>query len=361
MLTINRKEFTDAFLAAASCVSSRTTIDIIKNVLVVAKNGEVTFTATDSENEIQVVAEGDSKEPMRFAIPADRFSALLKEVDGDQLTISVSERVADVSCGDSNYKIPLVDPDAFPNTNNESGVAVGIPGSRLIECLRRTVVAIDEKNTKYNLGGIEVAIEDSRVVFVGTDTRRIGVDIIPAECESGLVQIIPRKLCQLLLGVIDPTQQVRLSLLKNRLIAKQGDHLTVSGKYLAGLFPRWTKVVKENPQFNGKVQVPPKQFASVIRRALVTSATESRGVTVTFTEKEISVENQTADVGRSRAKMPCSYSGPETSVLILGDFILDALGSIGEPIVDIGIVDHLNPVVFSCGSYRHAIMPLYLE
>ena len=101
--------------AVIGVVERHQTMPILANVLLVAKDGELSVTATDLEvgirlsiTRIQVETTGS------ILVPADKLGAIVRECDDETLAIEVADNICHIRGSDSHFQVFAQDAKEFP-------------------------------------------------------------------------------------------------------------------------------------------------------------------------------------------------------------------------------------------------------
>ena len=88
---VNSTVFAQALGAVIGAIEKRTSIPVLGGVLVVAKDGRLSLTATDLELSIRTLVDADVKVDGSAVVPAKKLFDYVKLVSVDVLSFSLSE------------------------------------------------------------------------------------------------------------------------------------------------------------------------------------------------------------------------------------------------------------------------------
>lgn len=362
VLTCDLKTFTEQFASVAACCPSRTDREVLKNVqmfsagdgfaMLLASNGEVHMRRT-----IEAKCDG-----MRTLLPSNRLLAILRELDSGTLELGASSGKISVKAGSAKFDLQVASADEFPEVPEfDDDQQIAVNSMELRNMLRRTLFATDADSTRYALGGVQFQFNGGSLTLASTDSRRLSV--IECLCSKhGLTgfapaSVIPAAALKLLDKCLTSDGEVLVSV-KSNTASFSFDGVSISCQLVQGRFPDYRRVVPEQSQIRGRVLIVAKSLASLVRQANITTDETSRGIDLTFTEKDLTASSGVKGIGQSRATMPISYQGPKLTMTFDGRYLGEFLKVAGDETVDVQLIASDDRALFVSGGWTHVIMPL---
>jgi DNA polymerase-3 subunit beta len=112
---ISKEAFLDGLQKVQYVVSSRTTLPILSNVLLVAKDGRLQFTTTDLDVGITGSVEAQIEKEGATTLPAKRLVSIVRELPSSEVEVSVdAKNHASIRSGPSFFKIIGLGETEFP-------------------------------------------------------------------------------------------------------------------------------------------------------------------------------------------------------------------------------------------------------
>ena len=113
--SISKDVFLEGLQKVQHVVSSRTTLPILSNVLLVAKDGRLVFTTTDLDVGITGSVEATIDKEGATTLPAKRLVSIVKELPSSEVEVTVdSKNYATIKSGPSTFKIIGLSESEFP-------------------------------------------------------------------------------------------------------------------------------------------------------------------------------------------------------------------------------------------------------
>ncbi len=366
-ITCQRDALMTAFSLAASIAPTRSPKEILQNVKATASGGKLTLTATDMEVGIRLeVEEGVEIETEGTALlPVQRTMAILRESNDETLSIETDDSGVRITGSRSKFKLPGSNPDEFPTvTSFEEDKYHVLPTRLFREMVKRTVFATDAESSRYALGGVLLEMDESNVIAVGTDGRRLARmegtgESIGGHQATGSSTIVPTRAIQLMERALDDKDEtVDVAARANDLLLRT-PRAVIYSRLVEGRYPNWRQVFPKREKAVQLDMTVGPLFAALRQAAIVTDH-ESRGIDFTFADGTLKLEASTADIGESQIELPIAYDGESITLTMdhryLADFckVLD-----NEAVFIMEIESGTSPALLSTeDGYGYVIMPM---
>lgn len=334
-LSIERADLLKALNHVQSVVERRNTIPILSNVLIRAKDGKISFTATDLDIEIVETVEAQIEQEGNVTAPAHTFYEIVRKLaDGAQVALV---KLADdprmqVNAGRSRFSLPSLPEDEFPVLSADGlGHSFTMHAKDLVQLIDKTRFAVSTEETRYYLNGIHLhAMEEDTPCLraVATDGHRLALAQTPlpegAAGMSGI--IIPRKTIQevrRLLDGVDDDIGLEVSEAKIRFTI---GNATLTSKLIDGSFPDYERVI---PRDNGHIlKIDTSIFAASVDRVSTISTEKSRSVKMTLEADTLTLTVNNPEAGQGVEEVSVDYDAEPLEIGFNARYLLDILGQI---------------------------------
>lgn len=357
---ISKEAFVDGLQKVQHVVSSRTTLPILSNVLLVAKDGRIQFTTTDLDVGITGSVEAQIEKEGATTLPAKRLVSIVRELPSNDVEVSVDgKNHASIRSGPSFFKIIGLGEAEFPPLPDFAGAKeFKIPQVVLRDGLRKTAYAISNDETRYVLNGIFTSFRDGKLTLVATDGRRLAMvdaDLeFPASHETDV--IIPTKAVQELQRLLGEAGEVLVKLSDSQISFAVGDNLLCS-KLIEGNYPNYRQVIPGDS--NERVVIAREALLETVRRVSLLSSEKSNSVKLVFSENRIEVTANSPDVGEAQESMDVIYQGPPMQIAFNPEFLQAPLRNLDSDDVYLDLIDEMSPGVLRIeGTFLYVLMPM---
>ncbi|MEI6606005.1 MAG: DNA polymerase III subunit beta [Verrucomicrobiota bacterium] len=357
---ISKEAFLDGLQKVQHVVSSRTTLPILSNVLIVAKDGRIQFTTTDLDVGITGSVEAQIDKEGATTLPARRLVSIVRELPTSEIEVSVdAKNHASIRSGPAYFKIIGLSDSEFPPLPDFQGSKeFRIPQVVLRDGLRKTAYAISSDETRYVLNGIFASFHDGKMTLVATDGRRLAMvdsDLeFPASHETDV--IIPTKAVQELQRLLGDSGEVIVKLTDNQVSFTIGDSLLAS-KLIEGNYPNYRQVIPGDAL--ERVIISREALLETVRRVSLLASDKSNSVKLVFSENQIEVTANSPDVGEAQESMDVIYQGKPMQIAFNPEFLQAPLRALETTDVYLDLIDEMSPGVLRIeGTFLYVLMPM---
>src|SRR5947209_5352010 len=111
----SKEKLLEGLQTVQSVVSTRTTLPILSNVLLQAKDGELWLTTTDLDVGVRCAVEAQIDKEGGTTLPARRLAGIVRELPASEIQIDIdSKNIASIHSGASFFKIMGLPEEEFP-------------------------------------------------------------------------------------------------------------------------------------------------------------------------------------------------------------------------------------------------------
>lgn len=339
-LTAAREVLLRPLQAVIGVVERRQTMPILANVLIVAKGGQVSITATDLEVELVASADVEVATDGEVTVPGRKLLDICKALpESADVTISLSGEKLTVKSGRSRFVLTTLPATEFPAVEDiKAGQRLVLPQSVLLRLFERTHFSMAQQDVRYYLNGLLLETNKKHLRAVATDGHRLA--LCQAELEdAGLPDqqvIVPRKgvieLQRLMAGDGDLTLE-----LGDNHIRIQLPGIRFTSKLIDGRFPEYDRVIPADA--SNVLTADRNEFRSALQRAAILSNEKYRGIRLVIRDSGVVIQAHNPEQEEAEEELEVTYSGADIEVGFNVNYLLDALSAIETDTVDLALVD----------------------
>jgi DNA polymerase-3 subunit beta len=371
-LICDRLSLSDALTMASGVVASRTPSPVLLCLKLTAKKsgsgGTLQISATDSEiGLVLTVPNVDIKEEGEALIPADKLNQIVRACDDSTVSISVDRTLATISTESSTFKVFGYEPREFPGVRKPSDhTDFEVDAGTLRRLINRTSFATARDDSRYAISGVLVDRTKTQLRLVATDGRRLAV--ARGTCKGGdtdITFIVPTKALNALLRLMsDPDAAVRVAREGNQVIFQVGD-ATAGATLVSSVderaFPPFEDVIPK--EHDRRATCDASELGGAIRRASLLTNEESKGVRMSFAQKQLTLTSRAPEMGESEVRIDgIAYQGEPIDIAFNPTFIVDVLKVIDSEQVIIEMKAPNKPGVIKVGNdFTYVVMPVSLQ
>jgi DNA polymerase-3 subunit beta len=341
-------------------VSTRTTLPILSNVLLQAKEGAVHLTTTDLDVGVRGSFEANVDKVGATTLPARRLFTIIRELPSSEISIEVDgKNAASIRSGQSFFKILGLPEEEFPPLPKfENAKMVTMRQKDLHDGLRKTAYAISTDETRYVLNGVLFSFKENKLTLVATDGRRLAMLDIELEFpRSHEVEIIvPTKAVTELQRLLKDDGEVKISVGSGQIAFDLNNTLLVS-KLIEGNYPNYKQVIPSEAK--ERVTLERETFLSSLRRVSLLASDKSNSIKLNFSKNNIEITANTPEVGEARESLPVAYKGRDFSIAFNPEFLMAPLRNLTEDEVFFDLIDEMSPGVLKIQTpFLYVLMPM---
>lgn len=364
--SIDRDRLREAVATVIAAVPNRTTLNILENILVEAKDDHVRLSATDLNIALDARIPTEIDREGAVAVPAKKLQQLIREMPEGAIEISqVSGNAVQFSGGRARVKINGLgaeDYPAFPEVDFQNGLSLS--GRELYDLIDQVAYAASLSEDRPTLQGVLWQIKNGSMRMVATDGHRLALRGITLEAEIPDVDLIvpPKALAQVARLFADE-DAVQIGWSKNHIGFQAGDKL-VASRLANGPYPNYEMVI---PKDNDRIASFDKNtFVAALRRMDVISPDSTHKVRFDFTEGQVKMSVETPDVGDGHEFVEVEWQGAPLSIAFNAGYLLDLLRRLGGDTIEATFKASDRAVNFRLegandSDHINIVMPLRLE
>lgn len=368
--SVKRDTFAVALSVARAALPAKSIQPLLDCVLLEADDAEsVAVSATDQEVGIQQRVAAVVEESGATAVPGRRLHAIISNLPDESVVLELEGSQLTVTSGDCVFKLPCLDPQEFPAmpVSEEDGAAFVAPV--LAAALERVqVAALRDDPQRAVICGVHFKPDGSALMLAATNSHRLACQTIPSDMMA-LSFTVPNKGIDAVKVALegaakDATCTIGLVPESGVFQARVGS-TTVTSRLIEGEYADVATILGTNST-GVVVKAARDKLAAAIRRAMLVAPERSKGVKVEFGVSKNGDEANVAtigalseDSGQSTEQVIIDYSGKPLHMGFMGNYMLDALGAVGEN-CEIHVTEERAPIRFVDGTYTHLVMVMLL-
>ncbi len=309
---INRETLLKGVGRTLGVVDRRGTMPILGNFLMQTEANQVRIAATDLEVSFRGFYPAEILEPGAVTIQAHYFFNLIKELPGDTLDLSGTDKGGvKILAGDSRYQLNGLPADQFPPVPEiaEQNL-VEVESHMVKEMIEKTIFSVSADDLQYHLSSIfweRLEVEDGFLLrLISTDGHRLTLIERPLPgsehlaIEKGI--LIPRKGMAEVIRFLAEEEKVSLGLSTQSLALRADDHYLFIRLLLDKKFPEYRRIIPET--FAYRFAVNRREFSEAIKRISLLSSERFKGVVLKLSGDQVEVSFTNPEVGEGQEIVP---------------------------------------------------------
>ena len=342
-------------------IGSRTTIPVLANIVMEAKDGVVQMTTTDLELRITTKIPAEVERPGTTTIPAKRLIGLVSKFKADEVLMESDENFnVQINCGTAEFKLLGLDPKDFPEAVEFAPIRkFKLKQADFARLIDRISYAVSLDDSRKVLHGILISIKDGVLTAVSTDGKRLALaeKLLEEPCEGSEGDvIITLKSATEAKRILEKEGDIFVEIGENTVSFKIGETEIVS-KLIEGNYPQYRAVIPQN--FSKSVKIPCGEFSDALEIVTIPLSDSSSYVKLTFSENQLKFEANSINVGEGKETMAIEYGFEEVSVSFNPQFLADPFRHLDVENITLNMNDSFSPIELVSGDgFIYIIMPM---
>lgn len=362
--TFDRDAMMKEIAIAQEIITNKSPISILSNILLIAKDGELTIKASDTTVNFITHIPVDITEEGSTTIYCDKFMSILSsspsgEIEFDHQDIKVTIRTLT-----KKYKAQLksIASEKFAEIPEAKDVPFfEVPSKDLKEMISQTIFAVSEDPNRFFMTGVYFTKKDDKIVMVSTDARRLSY--CEKEIGNGIdfeSAIVPTKILRCILKNNSDEGNVSLGIVDKMIFARFANY-EFSSKLIDGQYPNYQRVIPEKQLYS--FQVNKDDLESALRRIEIMIDKKVGRIVFKLNPGVLNIISPESEIGEADEEIPCRYDGEEIAIAMNDKYISEPLKVINSENVVFEFTETMKAVTLRpepAGDYFHIIMPMNL-
>lgn len=337
---------------------------ILANVLLVAKDGRLSVTATDLEVELVASAEVSVESPGEVTVPGRKLLDICRALpDGAEVLIAVSGDKVSIRSGRSKFTLATLPAAEFPTVEDiGAGQTIDVEQASLARLIDKTHFAMAQQDVRYYLNGLLFETGEKYIRTVATDGHRLALCQVASVDKKLPVQqvIVPRKGVLELQRLLTGEGKVGIELGASHIrVSLDGNRLT--SKLIDGRFPEYERVIPQDT--DNELKADRESFRSALQRTAILSNEKYRGIRLIIRDSGVVLQAHNPEQEKAEEELEVQYSGEDIEIGFNVNYLLDALGAIESDEVSVCVVDGNSSCLLrepGNDDCKYVVMPMRL-
>lgn len=330
--TLSSTALNNRLQTLSKVINSKNSLPILESFLFQVSNGQITITASDSENTIQSSLPLDEFDTDgAFAVPSHTILNAVKELPEQPVTFEVNLDTYEVALGyqGGNYNFAAQNADEYPHTEplTDDVHVITIDASTLVDNITRTLFATDNNEIRPVMNGVYFDLTNDCLAFVASDGHKlVRCRNYAVKSETPAAFILPKKPATLLKNSLNRDSGDVVIKFNNRAAEIRFADGLLTCRLIEGVYPNYNAAIPaDNPN---ELTIDRKALIGAIRRVLPFASMSSQLVRLKIDGGNLELSSEDIDFATSaKANLICDYNSRPMQIGFRGDFLLEILNA----------------------------------
>lgn len=343
--TVSSSALSSKLNMLAKVIGSKNSLPILDCFLFQVANGEMSITASDSDNVIKsTLALTDHDGEGEFCVPNRVILDALKELPEQPLHFDVDaagEAVAiKIVYQNGLYNFTGQSAEEYPRTQsmNDACTTVSLPTEMLINNISRSLFATANDELRPVMNGIYLDLTADALAIVASDGHKlVRSKNFTIKSESPSAFNLPKKPASLLKNILSKDGDDAIIKFDDRSAEIQFTDGVMRCRLIDGRYPNYNSVIPNNPN---EVTVDRRGLQSALRRVLPFASESSQLIRFHIESGRFEVSSEDIDFSTSaKEQLSCEYNGSPISIGFKGSSLMEILSNLTSDNIIIQLAD----------------------
>ncbi|MGV1036487.1 MAG: DNA polymerase III subunit beta [Candidatus Nanopelagicales bacterium] len=368
---VERDVLADGVAWAARALPSRPSIPTLSGVLISSDDSELTLSGFDMEQAARVQVEATIDEPGQVLVSGRLLADIARSLPAAPVVIATEGSRLEVQCGRSSFVLPTLPVDEYPQLPEMPAPVGSVGGGDFAHAVAQVAIAAGRDDTLPMLLGVRLEIDGDQVTMAATDRYRLAVREFTWNPEQSGFQgaaLVPAKIladtAKLLAGAKRVSVAYAPGTSGEGLMGFEGDGRRTTTRLLDGEFPKYRQLLPADT--SSVATVEKAALVEAVKRVSLV-AERNTPVRLVFSGEEVALQAGSGDEAQATESLESRIVGESIEIAFNPHYLLDGLGAIDSPEVDISFTGSAKPAVLtqsgsdSADSYKYLLMPVRLS
>lgn len=343
--TVSSSALSSKLNMLAKVIGSKNSLPILDCFLFQVANGEMSITASDSDNVIKsTLALTDHDGEGEFCVPNRVILDALKELPEQPLHFDVDTagEAVDIKIVYQNglYNFTGQSAEEYPRTQsmNDACTTVSLPTEMLINNISRSLFATANDELRPVMNGIYFDLTADALAIVASDGHKlVRSKNFTIKSESPSAFNLPKKPASLLKNILSKDGDDAIIKFDDRSAEIQFTDGVMRCRLIDGRYPNYNSVIPNNPN---EVTVDRRGLQSALRRVLPFASESSQLIRFHIESGRFEVSSEDIDFSTSaKEQLSCEYNGSPISIGFKGSSLMEILSNLTSDNIIIQLAD----------------------
>ena len=367
-IILSQPELNRLAAQAGSVVPNKSTLPILSTILINVDEDGVNFSATDLDISIKLKAAAEIQDTGSVAVPAKRFSDIVRKLDSVDVTLELKKDILHITCGRAKFQIPTMEASDFPKLPApKEDDSFEIDAGAFKGMIARTRYAVSTDLARPSMNGILMEIEADKITMVATDGHRLAFCRkemeFPVKTDHKL--IVPSKALDQLLRLLPEEENIDLGIGENQVFFNISG-VSLFTRLIEGPFPSYQQVIPSGNEFKLKI-LRDALLVATDRVSTLAASLTTRQIKLSLETEKLTLEVANSEIGKAREELMADYDGSDINIGYNAIYLLDVLKNMNveEIVLKLDRPDNagiIEPIEQESGEqYFALLMPLKLS
>lgn len=361
----NQKKLSQAITNAQRAINNKTTIELLRGILISAKNGSLSIVGYDSEISIETTIDADVISEGSVVVNSRFFGDIVRKLPDTYISIETDDELnIFISCQNSRFKLKGMSADSFPKlTDVNSDKKLRMSQSDLRDMIKQTAFATATEPINPTLVGGLFEVKDGMVNMVALDGFRLAVRSEKTEEPFGedVSAIIPGTTLSHLNSLLSEDGDVLVGF-DSKNVVFELSHTKIVARLIEGKFTEYSRLIPK--EYMARVVVDTKRLQDSIERASILFTNDKNNLIKLSIANGLLVITSNNENGNAYEEVDIELDGDNLEIGFNSRYFLEGIKNISSETISIEFGGSINPCIIRPNDeleYTYLLLPVRLN
>ncbi|QZY55051.1 DNA polymerase III subunit beta [Crassaminicella profunda] len=360
----NQRKLSSSINTVQKAVSSKTTLPILKGILLETCGNQLKLVGSDLEIGIENYIEGEIISSGAVVLSSRILGDIVRKLPDADIEIEVDDNNnAIIRCENSEFTLigqPAVEYPELPTVEEED--AYKLPQDLLKNMIKQTVFATSVDETRPILSGVLMELQEESINMVALDGYRLALRKANVKNTLNQKSVIPSKTLHEINRILTEEENTDVEIFfTDKHVLFNMNQTRVISRLLEGEFINYHQIIPK--EYKSRAKVKTKNLLDSIERASLL-AKEGKNNLVKFSVKDETMNiTSNAEIGKVFESVSIELEGEDIDIGFNSKYFLDALKIIDSEEVYLEFTTSVSPCIVKPvdhSNYTYLILPVRL-
>ena len=371
---VDRDALAEGVAWAARSLPARPTVPVLAGLLLETGADGLVLSSFDYEVSGRVGIDADIQDQGRVLVSGRLLADITRSLPAQPVQVATDGAKVVLTCGAARFSLLTLPVDDYPALPELPGSSGTVGGALLAAAVAQVAVAAGRDDALPTLTGVRVEIEGDTLTLAATDRYRLAVrELAWAPEQTGLsaTALVPARTLADTAKALAGAGEVTLALSgagsAETLMGFEGAGRRTTTRLIDGEFPKYRALLPSESATLAAIEAAP--FVEAVKRVALV-AERNTPVRLSFTEGEVVLDASSGDEAAASESVEARVTGDDISIAFNPQYLLDGLGAVEAPWVQIAFTTSTKPAVITGKrdaeatadeAYRYLLMPVRIS
>jgi len=372
---VERDALADAVAWAARSLPVRPSVPVLAGLLIEAGNEGLVLSTFDYETSARATLAAEVADEGVALVSGRLLADICRSLPNKPVEMIIDGARVSLTCGSARFSLQTMPVEDYPTLPDMPAATGTVQSDVFAHAVAQAVTAAGRDDMLPVLTGVRIEIEGERVSLLATDRFRLSQRELgwsPRTPDESVAALVPAKVLADTAKSLTSGSEVTIALAASGsgdgIIgfegAAAGGVRRTTTRLLDGEFPKVRSLFPSEHQTVATVDKG-ELIEAVKRVALV--AERNTAVQLAFSDGVLTLDAGSGDEAQASESIQATINGEDITTGFNPQFLLDGLGAIEEPVVELAFTQASKPVVISgtsgdgvagdASGFRYLLMP----